>query len=169
MGNMISPSVYTSNTTLHTWLNTTGLFRCSATRHSTCNVLDDPHIIISCFNGFSLTIKQLVNCHTKYVIYIITCTACDIQYIGRTTRCLSDRITDHLSDIKTTKNTNIEKHFNLYHQRNTPQITERSNCPIRCGDRFSHLCKREGYWIFRMDTRIPKSLNYEWNITDYYE
>lgn len=74
-GNMISPSMYTSKHTTRTWLNTTGLFKCGTMRCSTCNSLGDPHIIISCSNGLSLTTKQLVNCRTRYILYVITCMA----------------------------------------------------------------------------------------------
>lgn len=90
------------------WLNTTCIYRCGAPRCSSCSHLGDPHTVTSCSNGFALTIAQLVNCHTRFVIYLITCIECNIQYVGRTTKSLSDRMRDHFSYIRTNKNTNIQ-------------------------------------------------------------
>jgi len=45
-----------------------------------------------------------ITCKTKNIIYLITCTKCNIQYVGETGRCLSERLTDHRSNIKNKKN-----------------------------------------------------------------
>jgi hypothetical protein len=53
-----------------------------------------------------------MNCKTNNIIYLITCTKCNIQYVGETGRCLSERLTDHRSNIKSKKITPIAIHFN---------------------------------------------------------
>lgn len=93
------------------------MYSCGATRCLCCGYLGNSHIIKSCSNGFSSTITQLVNCNTRFVIYLVTCISCNIQYVGRTTRRLGDRMRDHFSHIRTNKNTNLARHFNQFHHQ----------------------------------------------------
>lgn len=72
----------------------------------------------------------------------MSCSTCQTEYMGRT---VTDLTREQISDIRTGKKANVAKKF--------------SKC----------TCKREVYWIFKLYTRIPKGLNYEWDVTDCYE
>ena len=58
-------------------------------------------------------IRQQITCKTSNVIYLVTCKRCHMQYVGQTTRPLAERINDHLSRIRTHKDTPIGLHFNI--------------------------------------------------------
>lgn len=40
-----------------------------------------------------------INCNTRFLFYVVTCELCSVQYVGRTTHRLRDRLQDHLYDI----------------------------------------------------------------------
>ena len=51
-------------------------------------------------SGFIIPIKHNSSCTSLNVIYIIRCTLCNVFYIGQTKRSASERIVEHLRDIK---------------------------------------------------------------------
>ena len=53
-----------------------------------------------------------LSCSTSNLVYIITCSKCDHQYLGETKQKLSKRLSGHRSAIKKHANTFIAKHFN---------------------------------------------------------
>lgn len=160
IGNMTSPSFlffylqYTCSdmATLH-------IFECGATRCSCCEHLGGPHVITSCFNSYSVNVKQLVNCPTKFVVYLVTCISCHVQNVGRTTRRLCDRMRDHFSNINTnTPNTFQSSPWVQYSFRVKIYWNGRLSClwqwPL-----FTPFCKKEVFCIFKLYTRIPKTLS----------
>ncbi|XP_069483452.1 uncharacterized protein [Ambystoma mexicanum] len=59
------------------------------------------------------TQKNLTNCNTEFVVYLITC-KCGLHYVGKTTRKAKVRIMEHRSCLKNrTENAPMVKHFNL--------------------------------------------------------
>ena len=56
------------------------------------------------------------NCNLSYstsnLVYLITCSKCDNQYVGETEQKLSKRLSGHRSAIKKHANAFIAKHFN---------------------------------------------------------
>lgn len=85
-----------------------------------------------------------------------------VQYVGRTIRRLKDRLCDHLYDIEKDHNTNVARHWNLTHSKDTFSLhiqgIEKIICPVRGGDKFRLLCRREVFWIFFLNTRIPRGV-----------
>ncbi|OCT90319.1 hypothetical protein XELAEV_18018931mg [Xenopus laevis] len=68
----------------------------------------------STVTGREFEIKGYINCNTTFVIYLITCSKCQKQYVGCTTRKLKERAREHLSQIKnsrTAEKGNITRHF----------------------------------------------------------
>ena len=53
-----------------------------------------------------------VNCQSENLIYLITCNACEIQYVGQTKNCILTRFQGHYQDIKTNDDTAVARHFN---------------------------------------------------------
>lgn len=78
---------------------------------------------MSSVNHRQYSLKQFLNCNTRYVVYVITCKACPTQYVGRTTKHLRDRFWKHLNNIKTDKSTNIERHYNTCHEGDTSLVS----------------------------------------------
>lgn len=101
-GNLVSPStIQLDDKSNRPWLSTAGYFRCGHTKCKACthasvkknlksaSILDSrPHII-----------QDYINCNTTFVVYMITCIDCNIQYIGCTSNALKITIRRHLSDI----------------------------------------------------------------------
>lgn len=58
-------------------------------------------------NNRIFRIKSFINYNTRNVIYLITCQACKIQYVGRTTRRLRDRLNNHIYNIVKEHGTNV--------------------------------------------------------------
>lgn len=107
-------------------------------------------------------------------MYVITCDKCQIQYVGRTTRRLRDRLYDHLYDIEKDKLTNVAKHWIYVHQKDVSSLfiqgVEKIATPVGGGGgKFHLLCKREVFWIFSLNTRIPLGMNFEWDVSYYYD
>lgn len=90
LSNVLSPSAFCPHGPNRTWLDFVGNYRCGADICPCCL-----HTIVgdrfsSSVSGRSYTVGKYINCNTKYVIYLITCKDCHIQYVGRTTRRLRD-------------------------------------------------------------------------------
>lgn len=162
LGRSLSPSLFSSKTVHHGWLTFKGTFKCGIKSCIYCGFIKTGQCVTSCSNSREFEIKSFMNCNTKHIVYVITCTLCNIQYVGRTIRRLRDCLRDHLYDISTNKNTNVARHWNNVHFRDTSSLAiqgmEQVTTPIRGGDRFRSLCKREVFWIFSLQTKIPSGL-----------
>ncbi|OCT59575.1 hypothetical protein XELAEV_18000997mg [Xenopus laevis] len=80
--------------------------------------------------------KLYINCCSKGIVYLITCTTCGKQYVGCTTRSFKEWI-------------------------------EQIRIGTRGGDFWTKLRKKEVYWIFHLQTRLPLGLNYTFDVTCY--
>ncbi|XP_069615983.1 uncharacterized protein [Ranitomeya imitator] len=116
---------------------------------------------------FSIT--HFINCRTDNVIYFARC-ACDLIYIGMTTRELRVRILEHVRDIKNGATAldiealkTIPKHFRKYHNSNPKTFRvrgiDRVQLGIRGGNYKKELLKKETRWTVDLDTLAPKGLN----------
>lgn len=112
-----------------------------------------------------------LNCNTRYIVYLITCTKCRVQYVGRTMRRLSDRFQKHLHSVEKNLSTNVAKHFNTYHGGEAAlqvQAIYRIKVPkVGWEDAFRLFCRREVFWILHLQTRIPQGLNFEWDVSHF--
>lgn len=173
LGSSLSPSLFLGTQPGAYWLYFKGNFKCGIRGCNYCHHIKKGKQVRSCTNGKSFDISSFINCNTRFLIYLITCDVCQIQYVGRTTRRLKDRLYDHLFDIEKNRPTNVAKHWNLIHFKDTSSLSiqgiEKIVTPKRGGDRFRMLCKREVFWIFSLHTRIPHGLNFEWDISHYYD
>ncbi|OCT88511.1 hypothetical protein XELAEV_18017138mg [Xenopus laevis] len=85
LGNILSPSDVTVTRNARTWLNTTGSFSCGATR--------------CIYTRKVYKIRNGINCNTLFVIYLLTCLKCNIQYVGCTSRKLKCCMKEHIIQI----------------------------------------------------------------------
>ena len=80
--------------------NEGGSESCHDKRCGTCPHIQETKTIKITATGRSFNIRTRMNCKTKNVLYIITCTGCKEQYVGMTNDKLTARVRVHKSHIK---------------------------------------------------------------------
>lgn len=111
-------------------LITKGCNRCGHLKCIACNHIQVTHQFTSVNNNKHYLIDSYINCNTKNVVYLATCTLCQLQYVGCTSTPLKIRIRRHLSDIRNINSVNvsgISRHFKQVHKG---EITGFSFCGI---------------------------------------
>ena len=102
-----------------------------------------------------------LNCKSKNVIYLISCTKCCIQYVGMTTQQLNTRFNQHKRNIlHNNLNTMLVKHFNSkdHHCRHLSiQIIDYVN--DNTDGVVNKLLDLEAYWMKTLNTIYPYGLN----------
>ena len=88
--------------------------RCNNANCKACNYLIETTYFISNVTKRRYNLLSNLNCKSKNIIYLITCSACYNQYVGQTSRTLADRLNNHLSCIRHNKHTPIGIHFNQH-------------------------------------------------------
>lgn len=173
LGNSLSPSLFPRTQSGSHWLHFKGNFKCGTRGCNYCRYIKKGEQVGSCTNGRTFNISSFINCKTRFLVYLITWDVCQIQYVGRTTRRLKDRLYDHLFDTEKNKSTNVANHWNSVHFKDTSSLSvqgiEKTVTPARGGDKFRMLCKRKVFWIFSLHTRIPFGLNFGWDVSHYYD
>jgi len=118
-------------------------------------------------SGKSYNVKGMITCKTKNVIYILRC-PWDMVYVGKTTRCLKQRISEHKSSIRRADpNYPVACHFTeCAHSVSSLsfQGIEQIKLP-RGGNIDKVLCQRELYWIHTLDALHPKGLNVDFDMS----
>ncbi|CAN7943058.1 unnamed protein product, partial [Ixodes hexagonus] len=109
LGRMLCPSYIKKSTPPG------GCGPCRGNRCQLCPFVLTCDRISSYASAFFLKIKQDLDCKTTDVIYIITCTLCNLQYVGETKNSMRERFYGHKSDIVNGENTPVAKHFNSNH------------------------------------------------------
>lgn len=115
LGDILSSSLFTSKRQQERWLHTTIIFTCKSLKCASCTLLGDPCAFLSYSTGEKFETNQPDNCQSKYLIYVISCTECLKQYVGRTRRRLCDRLRDHMSNIRMNENSNTARYLNQHH------------------------------------------------------
>lgn len=110
-----------------------------------------------------------IDCQTSDIIYVIKCKKCKQCYVGETERTLAERLTNHLSDINTYKNTAVAEHFNeiCWPEKENLTIYAIEKIPDRG---LKHKTKalrlqREAFWISELDTVSPYGMNRKQPVT----
>lgn len=129
---------------------------CKNKKCTACNYIVNNSEFCSTITNKIYQIKSNLNCKSTNIIYLITCDHCKLQYVGQTSRTLADRINNHLSCIRTKKNTTISLHFNLpdhnYKHHFKIIAIETTNKP-------QDLRQRERYWQDTLKTLYPLGIN----------
>ena len=111
-----------------------------------------------------------LNCKSSYLIKLLQCLKCQIQYVGKSETEFNIRLNNHRKDvtwkysIPALNHFNIEGHnFNIHlkfvligqlNQTNLEILTLRKQLKIR-----------KDFWILKLETLYPKGLNRELNKT----
>jgi len=89
-----------------------GSIRCPNIKCKACTYIVECTSFYSTYNNRTFDLHYKFTCASANIVYLVTCTKCNMQYVGETGRSLRDRITDHVSCIKLKKPTPIGLHFN---------------------------------------------------------
>lgn len=77
-----------------------------------------------------------------------------------------------ISDMEKDHATNVARHWNEFHQKDTSSLViqgiDKIVRPPRDGDKFYILCKQEVRGIIILNTRRPLGLNFEWHVSHFY-
>lgn len=117
--------------------------------------------------GKRFGIRGIITCNTKNVIYMLTC-PCEKIYIGKTTRPLKQRISEHKSSIRRNdENYPVACHFNnLSHPLSSLRFQGIEQVTLhRGGDVDRKLCQRELFWIHKLDALQPSGLNEDFDMS----
>ena len=122
--------------------------------------------------SYSILTNEDLNCRTRNVVYLVTCTVCKLQYVGETSREFHIRAREHLDKIrKGDKSQHLYRHFSSDDQhRGCPlekrvrfQIIERivaeDDPPLEPGQMRKRRTDRELHWIAKLRTGFPLGLN----------
>lgn len=129
--------------------------KCNNKRCKLCAILLTEPFFSSSVTKETFTINEDMNCASKNCIYLVTCTICNVQYIGESSRPLRERFNNHRSDIKLRKETAIAKHFTeILHEYKHLRVT-----PIEIVSDHIERKDRESYWINKLKSKYPLGLN----------
>ena len=106
--------------------------------------------------GNSYEIKANVSCTTERLIYMITCSSCGKQYVGKTDQSLRQRHYGHRREIEQGSSA-LGKHFSSaagHCSADSLQLQVIELCPAG-GD----LLAREGHWQHQLQTFSPGGIN----------
>ena len=152
------PTTFLSNTS-------PGNYKCSNCAQcgytTKCTTFTHPH------SGKVLNIKGVISCSTTFVVYLIKC-PCGLAYIGKTTRALRTRISEHRSNIRCG---DMSKPVAAHFKKMGHSITslrywgiEKVDRPPRGGDHNRLLLQRESFYIYALNTMAPHELNEEFDV-----
>uniref|UniRef100_A0A1X7SPB1 GIY-YIG domain-containing protein n=1 Tax=Amphimedon queenslandica TaxID=400682 RepID=A0A1X7SPB1_AMPQE len=128
---------------------------CKRPRCATCQHFNSSSYFQSTATKQQCRVKQSFSCSSTNIIYLITCSKCHKQYVGKTSKTLRERVFHHRSSIKNNQARYICKHFNLPGH-------SLANFKIQVIDRKENatdLQNQEEHWIKLLDTLHPKGLN----------
>ncbi|XP_041439648.1 uncharacterized protein LOC121400506 [Xenopus laevis] len=170
-----------------------GTFPCRNCGH--CSGIIPGEYVTHPLQGSKHSIKGFFTCDTSNVIYCLKC-PCGLAYVGQTSRSIKTRLYEHKSTIrnyqlpavgqttlgtqatttdkekelvKTKRETLLAKHFFTHGQRVAQlrwQVLEKVMCK-QGQDIKRALLQRECYWIWALQSRAPKGLNEEYNMSCY--
>lgn len=135
-----------------------GSSRCLGPRCLTCQHIITSTTFQSHTNGRRHATRGSIRCDTTNVVYLITCAACGMQYVGETSGSLRDRLTQHRSTINTKKNTPVALHFNLPdHSASDLRVQGILSCGGKNCLKYRRLM--EHTWIDTLQTAHPLGIN----------
>lgn len=141
-----------------------GTYPCNHALCGTCKHVSTDKIIFT--RGFHHEIRSHFTCKSTCLIYCISCSVCDIKYIGETSRQLNARIGEHLRNVKNkshlkpqnsiNEDAGVAKHFNLVgHTIDNFKVQCIKHASFKVDDRR----REEKRFIYLLNTITPHGLN----------
>ena len=114
-------------------------------------------------------IYHRVSCKSSFVIYLLQCYICDIQYVGKSETPFNIRLSNHRKDVKNPNAIPACKHFNRHdHDFNNHGkiiiIEQLRNIRTTSTETLKERLKqRENFWIMKLEALAPLGLNQDLN------
>ena len=105
-----------------------------------------------------------MNCRTTWLVYLLTCKKCSIQYVGKTEWPFNERLNKHRFDVSVTDAQEVDTHFNLPNHdfdrdAKFTLIEKLKNLEGVKETKRNSILKRENFWIKELKTLQPYGLN----------
>lgn len=141
-----------------------GNHRC--VRCTKCNFTQKTRTFNHPRTGKTHTIKAIITCNTINVVYMLKC-PCRLAYIGKTSRPLKNRISEHRSNIwNNDSKSAVAVHFSqAHHNVNMLQFVDIEQIKMSNRDANALLLRREAFWIYTLNTVSPRGLNEEFDLS----
>ena len=143
--------------------------RCGNRRCEACPAVQEGSTFKSVATDKTYHIQHNLDCGSKEVIYLITCTRCNLQYVGETSLTIRQRLWKYRNKIERTEYddnmTLIEQHFRPEFEHDG--MADLTIMPIdqrteASGDETRGMYirqEREQFWINTLKTKEPHGLN----------
>ena len=115
------------------------------------------------------TIFHKLNYKSKFIIYLMECASCKVQYVGQAETAFNIRLNNHRKNVNNPKSIpadlyfrklghsfDLHAKFTLIEQLSNIRTTEKDTLKFR-------LKRWEDFWIQKLKTLTPKGLNQELN------
>lgn len=132
---------------------------CGRARCQTCKMITTSQTIKSS-SGAIVKLRHDTNCITENVVYLISCSKCEKQYVGETKGPLNKRMNGHRDDWRHRRfeRSPVAEHFcSSEHDF----LSHASVCCIDHNSEWTDKARktRESYWIRRLNTLKPCGIN----------
>ena len=127
-----------------------------------CPWINKKRHFISTYTKKKYRKNYIGDCQTANIIYLITCSKCSKQYVGKSKRQFKERLREHLRYVRNNTDEPTGKHFNqaghnVKHM--TFEIIEVLwNDPENPNSDF-YRSMREDYWILQLRALRPTGIN----------
>ena len=112
--------------------------------------------------GQTFPITSHINCKSEWIIYLITRTACNKQYIGKTETTLYTRFSNTRSEIINFNKTSAKQlPYTIHFNSPSHSIDNVTLIGIELIKEKSHttILHRESFWIEKLKTLSPNGIN----------
>ncbi|KAI8493623.1 hypothetical protein Bbelb_285440 [Branchiostoma belcheri] len=134
-----------------------GSMKCGSERCTTCEHLEEGATFSSHATEESFQMKDSMTCRSTYVIYLISCSKCGLQFVGETKEELRTKFSSLVASINNNKTSALAKHFNSA-GHSVKNVRVRPIVQIESRD--DQLRKdEEVFWIETLQTEAPDGLN----------
>ena len=132
----------------------------SKTGNLCCSQLTSTTTFISQQTKRKFKIYHIVNCKSEYVIYLMECTLCNKQYIGKVDTAFHIRLNSHGKDTKDPNAILACRHFQQQgHNFNSHAkfiiIDKLVNTSSSKDILRERLIQRENFWMKKLKTLVP--------------
>ncbi|KAI6652230.1 hypothetical protein LOD99_7247 [Oopsacas minuta] len=157
-----------------------GTIPCKKKECKNCDMMIEKKHFTSTQRRKIYEVSDAIDCNTRSLIYILTCTICRKQYVGSSSKELQARLEDHRSMARHGRGTSADVHAFYEHTKNRENIPKDKRCKIEKSKgaisakddpmkifeligieivKPHKLGERESHWIRELETCVPHGLN----------
>ena len=136
-----------------------------------CNQIENTRTFCSRRTNKEFQIFHRVNCKSNFIIYLLECTKCRIQYVGKSERPMNIRLNKHRNDVFREDAIKVCRHFkqpgHIFNRDAKVTIIEELKKKDKSLEQMRKTLEdREDFWIIRLKTLHPDGFNMELNTND---